>query len=157
MDNQVINLLNNSDEEYIYLKIPKDYVCLYNKILILMSKYGIDMLRDCQAGCSSKNKTIISCFNMFNAAISARALGLTKESETIIKYINGQLKILNRNNNIFINDKYFIDNDGYLKAIINCTEKNKLKIDPTDGNLYEEQITNENKFNIEDSNLIVKK
>ena len=130
--------------EYIYMTIPADYVCTYHKILILLSEYGVDMLNDCQAGCSNQNKSIINCFNMFNAAVAARKLGQTKTAETIMKYVNGQLNIIHNNDDINTKIVFPVDENGYLKAIVSCGENPTFTIDPETGLLWEKSIANDN-------------
>lgn len=136
---------NNTVEinpEYIYMTIPAEYVCIYHKILILMAEYGLDMLNDCQAGCTNQNKSIINCFNMFNAAVAARKLGQDKVAETIIKYVNSQLKLI-YNNDIIIPETVFpVDEHGYLKAIVSCGENPKFEIDINSGELFKKSIAN---------------
>ena len=130
--------------EYIYMTIPADYVCIYHKILILLSEYGVDMLNDCQAGCSNQNKSIINCFNMFNAAVAARKLGQDKTAETIMKYVNGQLNIIHNYNDIDTKIVFPVDENGYLKAIVSCGENPTFTIDPETGLLWEKSIANDN-------------
>lgn len=130
--------------EYIYMTIPADYVCTYHKILILLSEYGVDMLNDCQAGCSNQNKSIINCFNMFNAAVAARKLGQDKTAETIMKYVNGQLNIIHNYNDINTKIVFPVDENGYLKAIVSCGENPTFTIDPETGLLWEKSIANDN-------------
>lgn len=130
--------------EYIYMTIPADYVCTYHKILILLSEYGVDMLNDCQAGCSNQNKSIINCFNMFNAAVAARKLGQDKTAETIMKYINGQLNIIHNYEEIDTKIVFPVDENGYLKAIVSCGENPTFTIDPETGLLWEKSIANDN-------------
>ena len=130
--------------EYIYMTIPADYVCTYHKILILLSEYGVDMLNDCQAGCSNQNKSIINCFNMFNAAVAARKLGQDKTAETIMKYVNGQLNIIHNYNDIDTKIVFPVDENGYLKAIVSCEENPTFIIDPETGLLWEKSIANDN-------------
>ena len=130
--------------EYIYMTIPADYVCTYHKILILLSEYGVDMLNDCQAGCSNQNKSIINCFNMFNAAVAARKLGQDKTAETIMKYVNGQLNIIHKYNDIDTKIVFPVDENGYLKAIVSCGENPTFTIDPETGLLWEKSIANDN-------------
>ena len=130
--------------EYIYMTIPADYICTYHKILILLSEYGVDMLNDCQAGCSNQNKSIINCFNMFNAAVAARKLGQDKTAETIMKYVNGQLNIIHNYNDINTKIVFPVDENGYLKAIISCEENPTFTIDPETGLLWEKSIANDN-------------
>lgn len=136
---------NNTVEinpEYIYMTIPADYVCTYHKILILLSEYGVDMLNDCQAGCTNQNKSIINCFNMFNAALAARKLGQDKVAETIIKYVNGQLKLI-YNNDVAIPETVFpVDEHGYIKALVTCGENPKFEVDVNSGVLFQEGIGN---------------
>lgn len=136
---------NNTVEinpEYIYMTIPAEYVCIYHKILILMAEYGLDMLNDCQAGCTNQNKSIINCFNMFNAAVAARKLGQDKVAETIIKYVNSQLKLI-YNNDITIPETVFpVDEHGYLKAIVSCGKNPKFEIDINSGELFKKSIAN---------------
>ena len=136
---------NNTVEinpEYIYMTIPADYVCTYHKILILLSEYGVDMLNDCQAGCTNQNKSIINCFNMFNAALAARKLGQDKVAETIIKYVNGQLKFI-YNNDVAIPETVFpVDEHGYIKALVTCGENPKFEVDVNSGVLFQESIGN---------------
>lgn len=130
--------------EYIYMTIPADYVCTYHKILILLAEYGVDMLNDCQAGCSNQNKSIINCFNMFNAAVAARKLGQDKTAETIMKYVNGQLNIIHNYNDINTKIVFPVDENGYLKAIVSCGENPTFTIDPETGLLWEKSIANDN-------------
>lgn len=130
--------------EYIYMTIPADYVCTYHKILILLSEYGVDMLNDCQAGCSNQNKSIINCFNMFNAAVAARKLGQDKTAETIMKYVNGQLNIIHNREEIDTKIVFPVDENGYLKAIVSCGENPTFTIDSETGLLWEKSIANDN-------------
>lgn len=130
--------------EYIYMTIPADYVCTYHKILILLSEYGVNMLNDCQAGCSNQNKSIINCFNMFNAAVAARKLGQDKTAETIMKYVNGQLNIIHNYNDINTKIVFPVDENGYLKAIVSCEDNPIFTIDPETGLLWEKSIANDN-------------
>lgn len=130
--------------EYIYMTIPADYICTYHKILILLSEYGVDMLNDCQAGCSNQNKSIINCFNMFNAAVAARKLGQDKTAETIMKYVNGQLNIIHNYEDIDTKIVFPVDENGYLKAIVSCGENPTFTIDPETGLLWEKSIANDN-------------
>lgn len=140
--------------EYIYMTIPADYVCTYNKILILLSEYGVNMLNDCKAGCTNQNKSIINCFNMFNAAVAARKLGKFKEAETIIKYVNEQLKIIHSNEEIIDAIVFPVDEKGYLKAIVGCNENPMFKIDAESGELWQSTIGNINEvYSLDENDL----
>ena len=136
---------NNTVEinpEYVYMTIPAEYICTYHKILVLLAQYGVDMLNDCQAGCTNNNKSIINCFNMFNAAVAARKLGLTKQAETIMKYINGQLNLIYKADNLDTSVVWPVDENGYIKAIVTCGENPKFEVDVESGVLFQKSIGN---------------
>lgn len=133
--------------EYVYLKIPAKYVCTYNKILVLLADYGIDMLKDCSAECNNKNKSIIKCFNMFNAAVAAYKLEQTKLAETIIKYVDTIVNKLTTTNNDLKYVLYSLTNDGNIEALVSCGEEPKFEIKVEDGTLWEE-INNDNKNSV---------
>lgn len=129
--------------DYVYVKIPAKYVCTYNKILVLLAEYGVDMLKDCAADCNNKNKSIIKCFNMFNAAVAAYQLQQTKLAETIIKYVDAMINKLTNNSNDLKYLLYSLTNDGSIEAIVSCGEEPKFEIKVEDGSLWEE-INNDN-------------
>lgn len=81
------------DCEFTYLKIPCRYKCVYIKLLTKLNDLGIDMLNDCTAVCGGKNKFIITCWNMFQAAIASYELGDIKKADLLINYIKAQLKL----------------------------------------------------------------
>lgn len=83
-----------NEVQYVYAVIPARYVCLYHKLLVLLADYGVEMLNDCQATCKGSNKTVVTCFNMFNAGVAAYQLGETKKAEIIMKYINSQVNMI---------------------------------------------------------------
>ena len=83
--------LQQVEPEYVYVTIPAEYICVYHRILIMLSDYGEEMLKDCKANCTDKNSGVIECFNMFNSAVAARKLGKTKLAETLIKYIKTKI------------------------------------------------------------------
>lgn len=93
---------NTINGEFVYITIPADYVHVYKQILFRMADYGEEMLKDCKATCQDRNKSIIDCFNMFNAAVAAYNTGQVKLANLIIKYITA---ILNINNDI-LEDTY---------------------------------------------------
>lgn len=85
-----------AEVNYVYATIPARYVCLYHKLLVLLAEFGVDMLKDCAATCKGNNKTVVNCFNMFNAAVAAYQLGRTKDAEVLAKYINSQINAIFR-------------------------------------------------------------
>ena len=44
-----------TNKQYVYLKIPTKYICIYHKLCELMVDFGEDMLKDCKADCTSRN------------------------------------------------------------------------------------------------------
>lgn len=80
-------------EDILYLKIPKEYNCVYKLLLIKLSQLGVDILSDCTAICGGQNKYIITCWNMFQAACASYELGYTKKAKLLINYIKAQLKL----------------------------------------------------------------
>lgn len=81
------------DCKFTYLKVPCKYKCIYNQLLIKLSELGVDILNDCNAVCGGKNKYIITCWNMFQAACASYELGEEKKADLLMNYIKAQLKI----------------------------------------------------------------
>lgn len=124
--------------EYVYMTIPADYVCIYHKILIMLTDFGVDLLKDCEASCKTKNRKVVDCFNMFNAAVAARKLNQFKLAETLINYIKGQID-LNYNGKAISPEIIFpVDEEGKLNALVGCGNKPKFTVDVETGKLYEE-------------------
>lgn len=82
--------------QYVYATIPAQYACLYHKLLVLLSDYGVDMLNDCSATCKGSNKNIVTCFNMFEAGVASYNLGLTSRANAIMTYINAEVNAIYR-------------------------------------------------------------
>lgn len=141
-----IYVRNNSDTEfveiqpeYVYMTIPAEYVCIYHRILMMLSDFGVKLLRDCQASCTSKNRKVVDCFNMFNAAVAARKLGQDKLAATLINYIKGQID-LNYNGQAPCPEiVYPVDEKGEIKALVGCGEHPTFMVDVDTGKLWEEQ------------------
>lgn len=125
--------------EYVYMTIPAEYVCIYHRILVLFAEYGVDILKDCQAACNSKNRKIVDCFNTFNAAIAARKLGQDKLAETLIKYIEGNLKMISSDESLIPNIVFPVDEKGYLKAVVGCNGNPRFMVDVETGELWKKQ------------------
>lgn len=134
--------------QYVYMTVPSKYVCVYHKLLVLMAQYGLDMLNDCSATCKGNNKNIITCWNMFQTACAAYQINKTKEADTIIKYINAQIKLIyngTEKETIVGNITLPISEDGILKAIISCGgETPKFEVDDETGQLLQANVRNSN-------------
>ena len=124
------------DLEYIYVTIPKDYICVYHRILVMLADYGEDMLKDCKASCTDRNSGVIECFNMFNSAVAARKLGKTKLAETLIKYIKAKITQIYGGVDNQTSFVFPVDESGQLKAIVSCGDTVSIEISADDGNLY---------------------
>jgi hypothetical protein len=70
---------------------PADKSELYRELLEGIAKAGVEVLNDCNAGCSESNRTPYSLYNVFIAAISALDVGQTKEADVLFQYINHKL------------------------------------------------------------------
>ena len=139
--------------EYVYITIPKDYVCIYTKILIMFVDFGLDLLNDCKASCNDKNRKIIDCYNMFNAAIAARQLNETKQAEVLIKYVEKQINLMYNNNPPCPDLVYKVTEDGKLLARVDCGNKPTFIVDVDNGILTSEtkgQPTSEYELSDED-------
>lgn len=108
--------------EYIYVTIPADYVCVYHDIMQLLADYGIDMLKDCKASCTSRNSNVIECFNLFNAAVAARKLGNVKLADLLIKYIKAKICSL-RDGSSESEFTLNIDGKGDIQVYVKCTDE----------------------------------
>ena len=86
-------MIKNQDGTYIYLTVPEQYKCVYEKLLIKLSDLGIDIVKDCGATCRGINRNVINCWNMFQAACAAYTLGEEKKAHLLIHYINTQLQL----------------------------------------------------------------
>lgn len=128
--------------EYVYTKIPADYVCIYHKILVLFADFGIDLLNDCKASCKDNNTKVIDCFNMFNAAVAARHLGKDKEAEVLIKYISAQIDLMYNGEDVSPSIVFPVDENGELKAIVGCGSVPRFQINVEDGHLFKGGVTN---------------
>lgn len=108
--------------EYIYVTIPADYVCVYHDIMQLLADYGIDMLKDCKASCTSRNSNVIECFNLFNAAVAARKLGNVKLADLLINYIKAKICHL-RDSSSESEFTLNIDGKGDIQVYVKCTDE----------------------------------
>ena len=154
--------------EYVYVTIPAEYICVYHRILVMLSDYGEDMLKDCKATCSDRNSGVIECFNMFNAAVAAKKTGKDKLASLIITYIKEKINMIYRGKDNSTEFVFPIDESGDIKAFVSCGETVKLQIDSDDMELYNHKYgdgieqhfslddeTTENKTIIDSSDLKV--
>lgn len=109
--------------KYSYLKIPIDYVCVYNKLAYCLYAYGIDIIKDCSASCKTNNKNIIELWNLFQLAIVCFEKNEIDKADYFIDYIKSNLdKIYNsiKIPNYKGANNYYIDEEGNKHTCIVC-------------------------------------
>lgn len=89
-----------TNEEFIYLTIPKEFKNTYKKLLYALADFGKDIVINCHNQLNTNTTNLISCWNLFQSAIAAKEIGNDKAAELYIKYIDKQLDIIYRNFNI---------------------------------------------------------
>lgn len=142
--------------ELLYMTIPAEWACLYQKLLVAVADFGEQMLMNCKASCKDTNKSIINCWHMFMSAIAAHQLGKNKLAETLIKYIKAQLKLIYRDSRCAEFDSMVtlpISPDGRLRALLGCDNDTKFYVDLETGELYEEYLeqTKKGTFVVDDN------
>lgn len=106
-----------------YLKIPLDYICIYNKLAYCLYSYGIDIIKDCSASCKTNNKNIIELWNLFQLAIVCFEKNEIDKADYFIDYIKSNLdKIYNsiKIPNYKGANNYYIDEEGNKHTCIVC-------------------------------------
>ena len=109
--------------KYPYLKIPLDYICIYNKLAYCLYSYGIDIIKDCSASCKTNNKNIIELWNLFQLAIVCFEKNEIDKADYFIDYIKSNLdKIYNsiKIPNYKGANNYYIDEKGNKHTCIVC-------------------------------------
>lgn len=135
---------NTDTNLYVLYKIyiPRDWIIIYHRILILMAEYGTEMLKDCKAGCTNRNKNVVDCYNMFNAAVAAKLLGDSSKANVLINYIKAQLSLLygdldpSKNVLVAIGEDLDAETERELYGVISADETIELELNPNDGFLY---------------------
>lgn len=109
--------------KYPYLKIPLDYICIYNKLAYCLYSYGIDIIKDCSASCKTNNKNIIELWNLFQLAIVCFEKNEIDKADYFIDYIKSNFdKIYNsiKIPNYKGANNYYIDEEGNKHTCIVC-------------------------------------
>ena len=78
-------------EEMIVLSVPKEWEDTYIKLLTVISQSGEAILNDCSYGCKGDGSIMFNCWNIFQAACAAYALGNIKRANLYINYVNKQI------------------------------------------------------------------
>lgn len=125
--------------EYVYLTIPKDFICIYHRLLHYLNDFGIELVEDCKAGCDAKHRKLLDCWSMFQAACASHSIGDDMNANFFIKYITEQLDLMYRNTNDtpYDGDGIFpISDDGHLKAAITCSTPISVATDDKTAHSY---------------------
>ena len=137
MSEQTNHLIDVTDNiQYLYVFIPKEYVCVYHRILAMLADYGVDMLEDCKAACTNRNSSVIECFNMFNAAVAAYKLNKLSLANTLINYVKTKIEQIYNGKDNSTSFMFPVDRRGEIKAFVSCDDNVSFQIDPIDGNLF---------------------
>lgn len=155
------NSLVEIQPEYVFMTIPAEYVCIYHKLLVYLSDFGLELLADCKASCNAKNKSIIDCWNMFQSMIACYNLGQTDKAEVFKKYIEAQLDIYYKGSEKVVYNGgmvYSITPDGHIKANVDCSNNVKFTVNLETGKLYQEYLDHRGDgkvYTVDNNNLIV--
>lgn len=110
--------------EYVYLTIPADYVCVYHKLLAYMADFGKQVIDDCTFSCKGDGRNIYNCWNLFQSACAAKAVGDDTKAEFYMNYVKQQLELTYKHTDKeAYNGGYYypITPDGHIKAEVSCT------------------------------------
>ena len=102
--------------EFIFFKVPIEWAALYQKLCILMTEHGIDIIKDCNANCSSSGKKLLQCWFNFNAACAAYENHQETEARVLLEIIIDCLN--NTYNTNFDIDDFFNKDFSNLPTII---------------------------------------
>ena len=107
----------SDNNKFVFLKVPVKWTEIYNKLLILMSNRGIDMIKDCNASCDGETKKLIECWNQFNAACAAYAIGQETEAKILIRIL---IDCMNKKYKTNYDEEYYTDFNINDLSYINC-------------------------------------
>ena len=85
--NKVIVFEDSTNDEWVVLKVPAAYKCIFEKLLNKLSSWGQELLDDCTASCKGKNRNILNSWNLFQAAVTAYEYGNVTKADKIIDHI----------------------------------------------------------------------
>ena len=82
---------NSTDDEWVLLKVPVQYQCIFEKLMNKMSEWGQELLDDCTVSCKGNNKNILNAWNLFQAAVICYDSCSEEKADYIINYIKNLL------------------------------------------------------------------
>jgi hypothetical protein len=94
-------VIYNTTNDFIYLRIPNEYDCIYQSILSKLATVGIKDFEDCRGlravfNCNPCGKTLgdlMDAWNMFQIACTSYEIGQVDKADTIINHINSKYKL----------------------------------------------------------------
>lgn len=125
--------------EFVFLTIPKEYICVYHKLLCYLIDFGEDLVRDCSSGCKAQNKKVIDCWNMFQSACACYTLQQYDKANFFINYIKSQLDLCYQGSGHKVYDSTTmlpITTDGHIKATISCKDNPRFFLDEEQFKMY---------------------
>lgn len=114
--------------DMIYLTVPNEWLKTYHSLLYVLASVGKQIIDDCNYTCQGSGRNVFTCWNLFQSALAARALGAHKKAQFFIDYIEAQLKLYAHRDRIVIPDFsenypiciYKINDDGSYTFYITC-------------------------------------
>lgn len=91
--NKTIIFEDSSNDEWIFVKIPSVYQCIFAKLLDKMSTWGQELLDDCTASCAGNNRNILNSWNLLQSAALAYEYGDATKGNKIANYIKNLLSL----------------------------------------------------------------
>lgn len=151
--------------EYVYLTVPAEYVCVYHKLLVYMADFGKKVIDDCTFSCKGDGRNIYNCWNLFQSACAAKAIGDDTKAEFYMTYVKKQLELTYKHSDKEAYDGgyyYPVTPDGHIKAEVSCSTKGvSFKVSEDDYKLLLQLEANANKGSVfvlnDDGHLIVDK
>lgn len=126
--------------DMIYLTIPKEWIKTYHSLLYMLASVGKNIVDDCSYTCQGSGRNVFTCWNLFQSALAAKALGDDRKAQFFIDYIDKELRLYAYHSRIIIPDFsenyprciYKLNEDGSYTFYITC------KVDEV---IYNEEIT----------------
>ena len=128
--------------EYVYMSVGRKYVCVYDKVLVVMGEYGVDMVNDCCGSCKGNNKNIVSCWNMFECGMGGYEVGEDKVGESVVKYIKGEVNIIYEGSEEVEYSgciRVGVDEEGKIDGIVSCGDGGKFYVEGESGKVWEKK------------------
>lgn len=149
--------LFNKEEEYVYLTIPVQWVCVYHKLLAYMADFGKTIIDDCSSICSNGSKNIITCWNLFQSAVACYNLKMYKQANFFIDYIQKQIELIYKGTDEEVyNETRPIrvdETNGQLQVVASCNDTIQFNVSLEDGGLYEKVYSDKSRnYRVDEEN-----